>query len=470
MSYLNQAGDFDMRAPLLFALVMRFSIAGIGPTILASAPPGSLDGFWQSEGYGYVFKISGSTLKVFEVTTTTCVASFVAKTARSVVPGREATFASKDDGVFFVRTGGTNDRRVVHQEDTVADIVIRRVGGLPSICGQPTENTPRGNFEVFTQTWAEHYISFERRKTEWKRVVAEYRRRIDPDMQPKELFTLMETMIEPMGDLHTFVSAPSLKRSTKPFWRPGTDRLFKGHGVEAFADGERWKLFAMTDRHLQSGTRMLCNRGLHYGYLGDRIGYLRIRSFGAYSKSNDLQALESCLDSIFADPIRSLVIDMRLAFGGSDELGLVIASRLAARPYVAYAVQARFLDGWTDRQPMVIQPSSRPGFHGPVAVLTGPITISAAESFVQALIGREAPVTRIGEHTQGVFCDVLSRRLPNGWTFGLPNAAYVTNDGKTFDVTGIPPDIFRPVFTEADIAARKDPALEAARSVLSNIR
>lgn len=62
---------------------------------------------------------------------------------------------------------------------------------------------------------------------------------------------------------------------------------------------------------------------------------------------------------------------------------------------------------------------------------------------------------------------MLSRRLPNGWTFGLPNAVYLTSDSKTFDVTGIPPDIRIPVFTDADIAQRKDPALETAKRVLS---
>lgn len=53
------------------------------------------------------------------------------------------------------------------------------------------------------------------------------------------------------------------------------------------------------------------------------------------------------------------------------------------------------------------------------------VTTSAAEILVQALLGRGG-VTRIGEPTQGVFCDVLGRRLPNGWNFGLPNALYRT--------------------------------------------
>lgn len=457
----------EMSTPVRATRIPGMVAAAIPFIALASAQQPPLDGFWQSEGYGFVFEIRGPVLKAFEVTATTCVPGFTARRRQPPAPGKEAVFATKEDGAFLVRAGGTNQRKLLHPEDSVASIAIRRIAALPPVCHQPAANTPLSNFEVFAQTFAEHYISFERRQTDWKRVVAEARQKVHPRITPGELFLLLEAMIEPLGDLHTFIAAPDIHRSTRPFWRSGSDRLFRGDGVEAFADGFRWKLFALTDQHLLHGTKRLCNQGLHSGHLGAGIAFLRIRSFGAFAKSNDRQALESCLDSIFADPIQSLVLDMRLAFGGSDELGLVIARRLTKRPYIAYTVRARSGDGWTDPQPIVVEPASRPGFHGPVVVLTGPVTISAAESFVQTLMARDPPVIRMGEATQGVFCDVLNRRLPNGWTFGLPNAVYLTADQRTFDVTGIPPRFPLPVFADADIAQGKDPALEAARQVLS---
>lgn len=127
--------------------------------------------------------------------------------------------------------------------------------------------------------------------------------------------------------------------------------------------------------------------------IDDRTGYLRLLSFGGYSRHNDLKALESALDVIFSDPkLQALVIDMRLSFGGSDQLGLAIASRLATGEYLAYTKQARadpvHRDKWTPGDPVWVQPSSRPGFRGLVVELTGPITLSAAEIFTQALMGR----------------------------------------------------------------------------------
>lgn len=98
--------------------------------------------------------------------------------------------------------------------------------------------------------------------------------------------------------------------------------------------------------------------------------------------------------------------------------------------------------------------------------LMGPLTISAGETFTQALMGRMPHVTRIGENTQGVFSDVLERRLPNGWIFGLPNEVYRTAEGAAFDGPGIPPDIAAPIFAAADVAAGKDPAMAKALEVL----
>jgi C-terminal processing protease CtpA/Prc len=78
-------------------------------------------------------------------------------------------------------------------------------------------------------------------------------------------------------------------------------------------------------------------------------------------------------------------------------------------------------------------------------------------------------VTRIGQNTQGVFSDVLGRRLPNGWRFGLPNERFVTN-GKSYDGPGIPPTIAVPVFSPADLESGRDSAIEKALEVLGEPR
>jgi C-terminal processing protease CtpA/Prc len=112
-----------------------------------------------------------------------------------------------------------------------------------------------------------------------------------------------------------------------------------------------------------------------------------------------------------------------------------------------------------------VRPSTRPSFRGPVVELTGILSVSAAETFTQALLKRTPHVTRVGENTQGVFSDVLGRTLPNGWRFGLPNERFVT-DGKSYDGPGISPDVVVPVFPKSDLDAGRDGALEKALELL----
>jgi C-terminal processing protease CtpA/Prc len=85
-----------------------------------------------------------------------------------------------------------------------------------------------------------------------------------------------------------------------------------------------------------------------------------------------------------------------------------------------------------------------------------------------ALMGREPHVTRIGLSTQGVFSDVLRRRLPNGWRFHLPNETYLTKDRQSFDGSGVPPEIRTPFFSREDIERGRDSALEAALQILGD--
>jgi hypothetical protein len=442
------------------------------PAVAAEGP--SLHGAWLSQGYGYLLEIDGRTLRVSELTATTCVPSATAERVDDAVPGREATFKTPGGHVLFIREGGDPDHKRVHSEGSASDVRIDRVRKRPSVCDRPVDNTPMGNFEVFSRTWAENYISFDLKKTDWDAVVRANRPKVTPTSTPAELFDVLEGMIKPFGDAHTSLNAPDLKRRFRTL-RPGTERVIGGDLAE-FRSKRMPALLAVTERaYLQGPLRTRCNGQIQYGRAGKTTGYLRILSFSNYREGGDFAAgladLEAALDAIFTDPaLEKLVIDVRINFGGADPYGLVIASRLAAGEYLAYTKEARShpvdRDRWAPPDESRVAPSSRPGFRGSVVELIGPLTISAGETFTQALMGRSPRVTRIGESTQGVFSDVLGRQLPNGWRFGLPNEVYRTPEGATFDGPGIPPDIPVPVFADEDVAAGRDPAMARALQVL----
>ncbi len=443
--------------------------------LLALSQTPSLDGVWRSQGYGDVFVIEGPNLKAYEVTATTCLPGLTAVRDDTAIAGREATFRTEGGSEFFVRAGGSAGHKIFHNEGSASDVRFDRLQRLPTVCDHTTPNTPQANFEVFARTWAEHYISFDLKKSDWAKVVEANRPKVTSKTTDVELFDILQAMIAPFNDAHTFINAPDLKRDFRT-GRPGMDRLYK-NGYMEFRNKVVPALLAVTDRaYVRGPLRKWCNDQIQYGHLDNDTGYLRILSFNGYSKQRGfaagLQALEEALDAIFSDStIRGLVIDVRINFGGSDPYGLEIASRLANTEYLAYTKVARAdpvdRNKWTQGDPSEVRPSSRPGFRGPVVELISPLTVSAGETFTQALMGRTPHITRIGDYTQGVFSDVLGRRLPNGWRFGLPNEVFRTPEGTAFDGAGIPPDVAIPVFADEDVAAGKDPAMAKALELLA---
>jgi hypothetical protein len=452
---------------------LDFLLSGVLLTVLPLQAQ-SVDGVWRSRGYGDVYEIQGPTVRTYQVTSTTCFPGFTAQRDPATVAGREATFTHDGGEIFFIRAGGRRDHKLLHNEGSASDVRLDRLPRLPAVCDHSTPNTPAGNFEVFTRTWAENYILFDQRKVDWAEVVRANQSKVRPETTPAELFDILAEMIEPLHDRHTFIEAPDLQRDFSTY-RPGTDRIIKG-SIDEFRSKTMPALWEITDRtYVKTPMRKWCRERVQYGHVNATTGYLRIFSFSRYSDSPGfvagLTALESALDEIFSDPnLKALVIDVRINFGGDDPYGLAIASRLATRSYVAYTKVARAdpvdRNKWSPGDRSVVRPSSRPSFHGPVVELTGPLTISAGETFTQALMGRRPRVLRIGENTQGVFSDVLGRNLPNGWHFGLPNEIFRTAQGTTFDGSGIPPDIIVPVFADHDIAAGRDPAMAKALETL----
>ena len=372
--------------------------------------------------------------------------------------------------MFSIADDGDGDHKRITTPTGLTSIAIERIGSLPKACTPPTANTPLNNFDVFTQTFAEQYISFDLRHVNWENVVAEQRGKVTTRTMPAELFEILSSAIRPLMDIHTGIEAAKPKREFDASMRSGSDRVVHGN-IERFAKTGRRQLAEVTDRrYLRGSVVPFCRGQWQYGMAENGIGYLRILEFGDYGRGGydaDARALNRALDRILGDrTLRALIIDLRLSFGGDDRLGLSIAARLTATEYMAYAIQARsdpvIPTRYTPSEPVMVRPGKQPVFRGPVVELIGPITMSAAETFTQALMQRTPHVLRIGENTQGVFCDVLDRHLPNDWNFGLPNAVYRTSDGLAFDVVGIPPDITVPVFRDEDIAGGRDPAMYAA--------
>jgi Peptidase family S41 len=440
-------------------------ILGIAPATRAQVSAASVGGLWESDGYGLLFDVVRDTLRSYEVTAVSCLPGFSAAPVAAPA-GALRAFKFIGGSVTVLLLPDQDATRIrLHFNGAASDVVLHRASQKPAWCDHPAPNTPQSNFEIFARNWSEQYPFFAQKHVDWAAVVETNRRRVTDSTTPAELFAMLKGMIEPLNDAHTSINAGDIGQRFSGSRTGGTH----------IANDQYDRAYATVSKYLTADLHTFCAGQLEFGMLAPDIGYLRIRSFGRYDAEGTFESglvtLEAALDTIFAGARtwKGFVIDVRINGGGADPYGLAIAGRLSSKDYVAYLKEARLdpIDAskWTPAQTSWVRASSRPGFTGPVVELTGLRSVSAAETFTQALFNRERKVIRVGENTQGVFSDVLGRRLPNGWRFGLPNERFVT-DGKSYDGPGIPPDVEVAVFPASDLDSGRDGAVERALVIL----
>ncbi|MFF0739486.1 S41 family peptidase [Streptomyces sp. NPDC004111] len=461
------------------ALALVPSASAASPAAPAPQAPAAgaaaLEGVWQGVGYQRYVAVHRGVLRSYEYSAAGCLpgrwqlsAGRAGGGAVTGVPFRDA------DSVRQLSMRATPDGRGARltPAGSVGEQRLRRVAELPADCTRKPSGDPVHTFDTFWSTLRENYPFLRAKGIDWDAARERYRPQVHPGTTDDELFRILSAMIEPLHDMHTQLADGTGKRRTLNL-RPGTPFPTEKY----LADVE-----AATRAQLPEKVHSFANGKIQYADLkqgtgpGQHLGYLRITGFIAFADGDrldadaDAAALDRALDAVLTEQrtrsLRGLVVDLRFNGGGADALGTRIAARLTDRTYTAYTKSARNdpqrPDSWTPGQPIRVHPAPGPRYTGPLAVLTGPLTISAGESFTQSLMGRSPAPVRIGESTQGVFSDTMDRVLPNGWTLTVPNEKYADARGRTYDGTGIPPTHRVPVYAPADLAALRDPALTRA--------
>ena len=456
------------------AIAILLACACATPSTEAPQLEAGIIGVWRTDGYGHIVEIEEDEARLWEYSAVSCLPGFKMAVEEPDEPDAEAAL-SFDSGQMRIDlvAGSSADEKWLRPEGTASQRRLLRIDRLPEECVAANAETAIQEervssvfvFDVFWQAFREHYPFFELKGVDWQAVRDRERPRVTAETIDRELFGILRGMIEPLEDAHTFLAAPDLELSF------GGSR----HDPDPLDERGRARAIAVIDQnYLTAPPQSVCNDQIALGSLEGGIRFLRLKSFSNYGSDyrGGLACLEKALDDLLADAesIEGLVIDVRINGGGADPYGLAIASRLATTEYLAYTKETRNdpvdASRWTDGQASFVRPSEAVGYRGPVVLLTSRHSVSAAETFTMALMGRTPKVTRIGEHTQGVFSDVLPRNLPNGWRFGLPNERFLTDDGRSFDGPGIEPELEMPVFAAADLQSGRDPSLERAAEIL----
>ena len=167
-----------------------------------------------------------------------------------------------------------------------------------------------------------------------------------------------------------------------------------------------------------------------------------------------------------AQSASGLVVDMR-GYPGVNHYA--VAQWLIQRPFQSPQFQ---VTEWTgpdakteSMEQYPLQPDATPSFSGPIALLVGHSTVSAAENFSTMLVdaGR---VTVVGRTSAGTNGNITGVQLPGAFAMSYTGMTVLHADGSPFHGIGIVPDV--PVVLDA--AAFRDgidPELQAAIAALS---
>ncbi len=208
-------------------------------------------------------------------------------------------------------------------------------------------------------------------------------------------------------------------------------------------------------------------RAFKLKFLPGDIAYVALNTF-----ENDTDAKEWDKHWAQISKAKALILDLRKNEGGDGSVGNRILATLIDKPVAGeLGGSTRWIPtyrAWGEAEiPLhfpislnMLEPNAVRHFSGPVVLLIGPATFSAAEdftvSFAQAHRGE-----MIGEPTAGSTGQPLFFKLPGGGAARICTLHDSFADGRQFIGVGIQPDILVHE-TRADIVAGRDAALEKA--------
>lgn len=203
--------------------------------------------------------------------------------------------------------------------------------------------------------------------------------------------------------------------------------------------------------------------------VAEGIVYVALNSF---ESEQVVQQFDGMIDRI--RPAKGLILDVRENGGGSSSHGYAIIGRLIREPLTGSVWKTRQYmpadrawgkaEKWFTGEPSRVLPRGKDPYLGPVAVLIGSGTVSAAEDFLIPLhTGHRA--TLIGQKTAGTTGQPLMVDLPGGRKARICAKRDSYPDGTEFVGVGVIPDIeVNP--TQKDIALGRDAVLEVAIKAL----
>ncbi len=174
-----------------------------------------------------------------------------------------------------------------------------------------------------------------------------------------------------------------------------------------------------------------------YNLDGYRVGFIALESFADETAVSRFRAqLESCVTC------DGLILDLRENGGGNDLYAYRAASYLADAPLRGIVLRHRRhernrINQWITNGPAIVNPSEEFTYSGPLVVLVGARTESAAEDFA-VMLQQSGRAVVVGERTAGSTGQPVFLRIPEVGVFRICAVQCTKEDGKSIQIV---PDV-----------------------------
>lgn len=413
----------------------------------------SLSGSWEYLGFGRAMHFGDTLIKRYHI---------------SAVGNVPLSDNSPEDFFEYFTVDTVSTDTILLKDGVKTFKLFRTDIDYDAMVNEPLSNDPEYNFEVLWNTFNEQYCYFKERKVNWDKYYQKYRPQVTSETTPIALYLLLEKMLNEVGDGHISINLPDELEEEY-----AKQSMVVSEVAEAAEDeddsGELEKKVknALIEKYVKNIKHY--NRGdFKWGAINEDVGYLQFSNmigFAHYAipdsipredfwgqwwqKLNDAKNYHEdtwdgtryLMDSVAGtfNTKKAIIIDLRFNGGGFDEVSVETLNHFAKREIDFCTKKARRGTGFTEKQTMTLLPAKNV-FQGKLYVLTSHLTASAAELLV--LGSKVIPNSKIiGSTTEGIFSDILHKKLPNGWTYGLSNLVYESMQGKSYENIGIPPDV-----------------------------
>ncbi len=431
---------------ILFSLLLFFILViGCKPN---KEENNAIEGIWESIGYGEILKIDANSYGYFDITDFSC------------LPAKEGNISEVKNSMQV-----SNDTLIIKRG--FSKYRYSRIKELPDFCNQNSKdkNDISYNFEVFANTYKNHYAYFDLNKIDWDSLYINSKNKINSKSTEVDLYLVMEDMIEKLKDNHGSIEP------TDEVYELAENQIQSEIAEEETEELKEYGDFEIAgivaDYYLKEDLTK-DTWLMKWGKMENNVGYIQIKAMYLYADLNlndslvqengfvstymdafdrlsyeqqiseEVAGISKVMDAVMQDlkETKHIIIDIRFNGGGQDVVALEILRRFNSDRKQIAIKKARHNNGYTIKTPIYLEPAKQP-YTKPVYLLTSQQSASATD--MMALSSMELNnLKRIGSHTNGAISDALQKTLPNGWYFSLSNEVYTDNNDKCYENIGIP--------------------------------